>query len=288
METTGRAEATRDVRWWLEYVMSGRRLSPAQRRIARVLLESPEEAVFLTADELGQRSGASQASVTRFAAALGYSGYPELRDELRSHVQAQPAGSGSSSQHENVLKRTVAVDVNLLQQVVSSPWGGARLDQAGRELASSRPLAVLGLRVSRPFADLFAHFANKIHPDVRVIAEGSVGDEALVAARKAGATWLLAIGLPRYPRALLDSMRWARRLGMRVVLLTDSPLSPLAEEADELLAAPVNSELTFDSAVAPLALTMGLVQVLTRMNVEAQARLDEFDQLAAERGLFLT
>lgn len=277
-----------DVRRWLQLLVDGRRLSPAQRRIARFLLEYPEQAVFLTAEELGHRSGASQPSVTRFAIALGFGGYPELRDQLRSHVQAEAATIPSGHEGHNVLLRTTSVDVVNLQQLVSSPWAGERLDRVGRQLAASVPLPVLGLRVSRPFAELFGHFAGKVHPDVRVVPPGSEGDDALVVARNAGATWLLAFGLPRYPSDLLNSMRWARTLGLRVALLTDSPLCPLAHDADDLLAAPVNSEQTFDSAVAPLALTMGLLQVLIEaLPEQAQTRLDEFDQRAADRGLFV-
>jgi DNA-binding MurR/RpiR family transcriptional regulator len=281
-------EVAADVRSWLQLLIHGRRLSPAQRRIARFLVDFPEQAVFLTGEELGQRSGASQPSVTRFAAALGFTGYPELRAELRAHVQAQASTAGGDERAHSVLQRAVAVDVANLQQLASSPWAGERLDRVGRELAASRPLPVLGLRVSRPFADLFGHFAGKVHPDVRVIPAGSLGDDALGVAARAGATWLLAFGLPRYPAELQSSIRWARGLGLRVALVTDSPLCPLAHDVDDLLAAPVSSELTFDSAVAPLALTMGLLQVITdALPAQAQARLDEFDQQAADRGLFI-
>lgn len=275
-----------DARRWLQALVDGRRLSPAQRRIARFLLEQPEQAVFLTAEELGQRSGASQPSVTRFAIALGFGGYPELRERLRGQVRG-PATTPVGPAPGNVLQRSTAVDIANLQQLVSSPWAGERLERVGRQLAGSRPLPVLGLRVSSPFAELFGYFGRKVHPDIRVVPAGSEGDDVLATARDAGASWLLAFGLPRYPHDLLRSIRWARQLGLRVALLTDSPMCPLATEADELLAAPVSSELTFDSAVAPLALTMGLLQVLTEALPRAQVRLDEFDQRAADRGLFV-
>lgn len=277
-----------DVRRWLQMLINGRRLSPAQRRIARYLLEHSEQAVALTAEEVGLRSGVSQPSVTRFAIELGFHGYPELRAQLRDQVEAQAAAGRGGRQTLNVLQRTLARDVTNLEGLVSSPWGGERLERVGRHLAESRPLPVLGLRVSRPFAELFCYFTAKVHPDVRLVPAGSDGDDVLAAARAAGAEWLLAFGLPRYPRALLESVRYARRIGLRVALLTDSPLCPLAHDVDDLLAAPVNAELTFDSAVAPLAMTMGLVQTLTEaLPDQGQAQLEDFDQRAEERGLFM-
>lgn len=276
-----------DVRRWLEMVINRRRLSPAHRRVARYLLDHPEQAAALTAEDLGKRSGASQASVTRFAMELGFRGYPEMRAELGNQIAAQAKGVPNGLV-ANVLERTVAKDVANIEGLVSSPWAGQRLDRVGRNLAGSQPLPVMGLRISRPFADLFAYFGAKVHPDVRVVPAGSDGDDVLAVAAKAGATWMLAFGLPRYPRALLDSIRYARSLGLRVALVTDSPLCPLAHDVDDLLAAPVNSELTFDSCTAPLALTMGLLQAMTEaLPDHGQARLEEFDQRAEERCLFI-
>ncbi len=64
-------------------LLGGRRLSPAQRRIAQYLLDHMPDSAFLSSVALAQRAGVSQPSVTRFASALGFSGYPALREALR-------------------------------------------------------------------------------------------------------------------------------------------------------------------------------------------------------------
>jgi len=219
---------------------------------------------------------------------LGFDSYPELREQARAQVQEQLLNSDTHRESGSGLRRLVAAETANLAELSSSPWAGERVDQIGNYLAESQPLPVLGLRVSKPLSDLFVHFASKVHPDVRAVPPGSGGDDVLVQAREAGATWLLAFGLPRYPRALQDSIRFARTLGLRIALITDSPLCPLANEVDELLAAPVASTLTFDSTVAPMALTMSLLHALTEALPEhGQRRLEEFDQRAADHGLFL-
>lgn len=289
MPRTDEVDVTTDVRRWLELLFQRHRLSPAHRRIARFLLEHPGQAVYLTAGELGQRAQVSQPSVTRFAVTLGFAGYPELRDELRSRVVGDADALAGGDDADGAWPRAIAADVLSLQQLALSPWAGQRLDRVATNLAASSPLPVVGLRVSRPLAELFGYFARKVHPDVRMVPAGSEGNDALARAREAGASWLLAFGLPRYPSELLDTMRWARTLGLRVALITDSPMSPLAGQADDLLAAPVHTQLTFDSLVGPLALTMGLLQVLVdALPADAQRRLDEFDQQAADRGTFLS
>ncbi|ORA39140.1 MurR/RpiR family transcriptional regulator [Mycobacterium aquaticum] len=288
MPTGQTPAAAASVRRWLNMLIEGRQLSPAQRRVAGFLLDHPEEAVWLSAEELGRRSGVSQPTVSRFASALGFDGYPELREQARAQVQEELRGTGTEADSVSALHRLIAAETANLAELASSPWAGERIERVGSYLADSRPLPVLGLRVSKPFADIFVHFAAKVHPDVRSVPAGSDGDDVLVNARAAGATWLLAFGLPRYPRALQESIQFARTLGLRVALVTDSPLCPLAGEVDDLLAAPVASTLTFDSTVAPMALTMSLLHALTEALPEhGQRWLEEFDQRASDRNLFL-
>ena len=64
-------------------LLDGHRLSPVQRRIAQYLLDHKPDSAFLSSVVLARRAGVSQPSVTRFAAVLGFSGYPAFRDALR-------------------------------------------------------------------------------------------------------------------------------------------------------------------------------------------------------------
>ncbi len=68
------------------------RLSPGQRRIAQYLIEHITEAAFLSITDLAERVGVSQPSVTRFAAAVGFSGYPALREKLQAIALGTLAG----------------------------------------------------------------------------------------------------------------------------------------------------------------------------------------------------
>ncbi|WP_405393661.1 MurR/RpiR family transcriptional regulator [Microbispora hainanensis] len=64
-------------------LFEGHRLTPVQRRIAHCLAQHAAEAPFLSSIEVAELAGVSQPSVTRFATALGYSGYPGLRRRFR-------------------------------------------------------------------------------------------------------------------------------------------------------------------------------------------------------------
>ena len=65
---------------------SGKRLSKGHRKIAQYIVEHYDKAVFMTASRLGESVGVSESTVVRFAAAMGYEGYPQLQRSLQELV----------------------------------------------------------------------------------------------------------------------------------------------------------------------------------------------------------
>jgi DNA-binding MurR/RpiR family transcriptional regulator len=269
-------------------LVDGVRLTPTQRRIAQCLLEHADKVAYLSAAEVADIAGVSQPSVTRFAIALGFDGYPALRRAIR-----RPAGPApvDDSGH-NDLQHGVAAEVDNLGRLVEQLADGsadlAAIHQAAGLLAATTPLPVVGLRAAAPLAAYFGYFAAKVLPDVRVLDQGGsqLGDR-LEQARAAGATAMLGIVLPRYPRESLDALREARAAGFAVVALTDSPIGPVADLADVTLRAGVSSRLVFDLHAAPMALAMVLLQAICdAIPVQTQTRLEEFEASAIRRGIF--
>lgn len=264
----------------------GVRLTPTQRRIAHSLVQHASAAAFLSAAEVAELARVSQPSVTRFAMALGYDGFPALRRRLReltgSGQVTAPPPSG------NEMQQAVRGEVRHLDRLADQLADRGALTTAGALLAASRPLPVLGLRAAAPLAAYFAYFAAKVLPDVRVLdSGGSLLADRLEQARAAGATALLAVVLPRYPRESLDALREARDAGLSTVVITDSPMSPAAEGADVALTAAVGTQLVFDLHTAPMALSMVVLQAICDTVPDgAQRRLEEFEQSVVRRQVF--
>jgi DNA-binding MurR/RpiR family transcriptional regulator len=268
----------------VEDLFQGARLTPTQRRIAHSLVQHAPSAAYLSAAEVADLAGVSQPSVTRFALALGFAGYPALRRELRALVDV-PAGGTTVS---NAMQRAVRAEAEHLERLVCQLDDLAAVTAAADILVASRPLPVLGLRAAAPLAAYFGYFAAKVHPDVRVLDSGGTQMlDRLDQARMAGAGAMLAVVLPRYPRETLDAIREATAAGLRVVALTDSAVSPAVEYADVVLPAAVGTHLVFDLHTGPMAMAMVLLQAMCDARPEpAQRRLEEFEATAARRHIF--
>ncbi|MER5807308.1 MurR/RpiR family transcriptional regulator [Streptomyces sp. NPDC002033] len=272
-------------------LFDGHRLSPGQRRIAQYLIDHLTEAAFLSITELAERVGVSQPSVTRFAASLGFSGYPALRDVLQPIALSAVARTPDSREQirHNELQAAVDAEIENLENVRRLLADTNRVLEIGRDLARSVPLTVLGLRISVSLAEYFAYAARRIHPDVRLVTRGgSVAYDALLQSRAAGGSWVLAFAMPRHANETLAALRAARSTGLRVVLITDPTLGPLVEEADVALTAGTGSRLVFDSYAAPGMLSAALLQAMADADPErTQARLEQYEQAADQHGFFL-
>jgi DNA-binding MurR/RpiR family transcriptional regulator len=291
-------------------LLDGRRLSPAQRRIAQYLLDHMPDSAFLSSVVLAQRAGVSQPSVTRFAAALGFSGYPAFRDALRAialdvpeaatlagaagldGLNGRPGPGDPAAGRDDAgppMQAAVADEMANLQALHELLADPRVVTGLARELVASVPLAVLGLRISAPLAEYFSFAARRIHPDVRCLTfGGSVVFDALLHVSEAGGKWLVAFALPRYPAETVQALRFARRLGMRTAVISDVRFVPFAGDADVLLPAGVGTRLLFDSHAAPAVLAGVIVQAMADADPErAQERLRELEQLSAGQGVFL-
>ncbi|MGW6459670.1 MurR/RpiR family transcriptional regulator [Streptomyces sp. NPDC055078] len=270
----------------LQQLFEGHRLTPTQRRIAHSMVRRAADAPFLSSVELAEVAGVSQPSVTRFAVALGFDGYPALRRHLREVVPA--ATSAATEDVLNEYQQAVRAEIENLRQLSELLADPAPVERAGRLLAASRPLPVLGLRAAAAQAGGFAYFAAKVHPDVRLLDQGgTLLADRIDTALRAGASALLCFALPRHPREVVETLAYARAAGLTVVTVADSAFAPVARHSDLLIPAAVGTGLSFDTACGPMLLGRVLLEAMCDELPDAQARLEEFDARAAARGLFV-
>ncbi len=266
---------------------AGQRLTPAQRRIAQCMIEHSAQLGFLSSMELAELASVSQPSVTRFAVALGFDGYLEMRRFLRS----SPGGEESSGETEaNRFQAAVLAEAGNLAELAQSLADTGLVERFGEALATSRPLAVLGLRASAGLATQFAYFAAKVHPDVRLLAGGgSLIEDQVEQCRAAGGRSMLVFMMPLYPRETVRAIEIARQAGMRILLVSDASFNDHDAIADLLLKARVNSQLVFDSYAASAMLVSVLLDAMcSSMDGEAQKRLVQIDRSSKRRKVFVS
>jgi DNA-binding MurR/RpiR family transcriptional regulator len=271
----------------LDELFAGARLTPVQRRIAAHIVEQGSRIAFNSSVELAEQVGVSQPSVTRLATALGFSGFGELQRAIQDIVLDRQEQAAQNS--HNKIQRAVQHSIDNLAALQESLDDPTALEQAASKLAKASALLVYGSRAAEPLAQQFSVLAARIRPQVwRIEGAHSVLCDYMADAIQDGPVAMLAIVLPRYPREALRVLETANSLGIDVIVLTDSLLSPVAELGSIVLPAQVNTDLVFDAAVAPAQVLVVLLEALADANpTQTRKRLDQFETVAAREGYFV-
>ena len=116
----------------LKDMIKGVRLTPAQRRIAQTLIDREAQAAFLSSMELAELANVSQPSVTRFAVALGFEGYLEMRRHLRFGGEDNGAAAESAA---NRYQQAALAEARNLTQLAAQLADEELIAELGRGLA---------------------------------------------------------------------------------------------------------------------------------------------------------
>lgn len=242
--------------------LCGRTLSKGHRRIAEYIAQHYDKAIFMTAASLGAECGVSESTVVRFATALGYEGYPELRAALGSLVRQrltseQRFAIASNIREEDVFTKVLQNDEHNLRKTVED-LSRKDFDEVVNRLLGARRIYVMGLRSAAPLAQFMYHYLHQILEDV-VLVQNTTGDVFEEIARIGEKDVLVGISFPRYSTRTLECMRFARQNGAQVVGMTDGDMSPLKEISDVCLCACTDMASFVDSLAAPMSVINALI-----------------------------
>ena len=251
---------------------SGKRLSKGHRKIAQYIAQHYEKAVFMTASRLGESVGVSESTVVRFAAAMGYEGYPQLQralQELVSHrlTANQRFEMATEVDPHDAMSLVLKSDMQNLRATLEQMDSGV-FDDVVRRLLSARAIYVMGLRSAAPLAQFMGYYLNYIFDEVHLVSSGATDVFEEISKLREDDV-LVGISFPRYSTRTLEAMRFAKRCGAQVVAITDGPMSPLTGIADATLTARTDMASFVDSLAAPLSVINALLVALGLHRKEA-------------------
>lgn len=241
---------------------TGKRLSKGHRRIADYIMQHYDKAVFMTASSLGERVGVSESTVVRFAAALGYEGYPQLQRALQELVRhrltsVQRFEMTSDMSQEQVLQTVLKADMQNIRQTIDE-IDASKFNDAVERIVNARSIYVMGVRSAAPLAQFMGYYLGFVFDNVHIASAGVI-DVMEQMSRVGKDDVLIGISFPRYSTRTLDVMGYALSRGAQVIGITDGPMSPLVDVSTECLTARTDMASFVDSLAAPLSLINALI-----------------------------
>lgn len=241
-----------------------RHMSKSHKAIAGYITEHYDQAVFMTAAKLGETLGISESTVVRFAAGIGYEGYPEFQKALEEWVKGQlnsiqkmGVKYGNSTQSE-ILTSVLSADMEKIQDTILNLDPNA-FETAVDTLLEAKNVYIVGLRSCEPLARFLHFYLNMIRGNVILLSTSSVSEMFEQMIRIDDQDAIIGISFPRYSMRTLKAMEFANDRNAKVIALTDSIHSPMNLYSSCNLMAKSDMVSIVDSLVAPLSVINGLV-----------------------------
>ncbi len=258
--------------------------SKGQRHIAKYILENYDKAAFMTAGKLGKTVGVSESTVVRFAAELGYDGYPGMRKALQEMIRNRLTSvqrievAKELIDDANVLKAVLTADMEKLQKTIED-IDKISFDAAVDAIINANHVYIVGMRSSTALASFMGYYLNILRDDVYILHDTAVSEiyEQILHIGKGDV--FIGMSYPRYSSRTVKAMRFVKEAGATTISLTDGESSPLVEISDITLFARSDMVSFLDSLVAPLSLVNALIVSIGLRSKEALS--DTFKRLEA-------
>ena len=249
------------------------KLSKRLQQIAGYALDNPNELALETIATVAQRAGVQPSSLIRFGKVLGFSGYSEMQRVFRRKLTAampdyterlRTLGGEYSKDTGSLLDEFVQGDIVGLRSLLQQRQLGELLEQAFGLIAESDTVYLIGHRRSFPVTCYLSYAMSQMN--VRNVLVDSVGGMFFQqASHVTPKDIIVAVSTKSYSPDVVQVVRDAAQRGVRVIAITDSPLSPLVEHATVSLAVAQPSVHLFRSLAVQMTLSITLIVGLGRV-----------------------
>ena len=266
--------------------------SKGQKRIAALILDNYDRAAFMTAAKLGETASVSESTVVRFAAQLGYDGYPDMQKALQELIRGRLTSiqriqvSRDQMTGSDILGSVMQRDMNSIHDVIE------RLDREEFErvvdkLLHAKHIYILGVRSSSFLAGYLNFYLHLIFKNVTLVQSSAAGEIYEQLVHIGPGDVLVSISFPRYSKMAIHAVEFACQRGGDVVAVTDSPMSPMYKMASASLLASSDMISFVDSMAAPLSLLNALILAVGQQRRDdLSATLAEMEQVWSKYSIF--
>ena len=253
------------------------RFSKGQRVIAAYIHENYDKAAFMTARKLGKTVGVSESTVVRFAMELGFEGYPAMQKAMQKMVMNRLTSvqrievANDRIGDQDILSMVIGSDIEKLRQTAETV-NRQDFSHAVEAMLKARRVYIVGSRSTAALASFLGHYLRHMLQSVQVVTCSGCSElfEQIIDITPEDV--VVAFSFPRYSTATFKGAEFSRRVGAKVIGITDSALSPLGRNSDFVLICKSDMISLVDSLTAPFSVANALIVAIAAKREQALAK----------------
>ncbi len=266
-------------------------LSPKKKRVADFILRDYKKIFLMTAKEIAEACEVSEPTIIRFTVDLGFTGYSDFMQQVKALLHMELTSQerlikASKQTHEkSTLQLYCQNAVHNLENVMNS-FSETDFKQIAKELHKADQVFVVGYRASGTLAYYLGYLLKKVRPNV--FTDINLSWDIMDSITHSGkGSLLFAMAYPRYPIRTLETLKHARRYGLKIIALTDNHKSPVVSLSDQHIILDVEGVSFVDPFSHILPFLGALVHEVTFLNNQkSMERIVEFDKSVASSNEF--
>lgn len=242
-----------------KFKLQYKNLTKNQKKIAKYIFDHYDAAMFMSANQLANAAGVSDATVIRFAVVAGFKGYRDMIKQMRSGISLcdSPAERISKSleimhNQKNLFRKIINCDMeNLIYFAKNIDY--KRIQAVVDEVYKSKRIFLMGIGSSSIMANFLHMHLRRMGFDVLSASENTMFDyEKMLLIKRSDL--MIVCSFPRYAKGTLDAAMFAKRRKARVVAITDSDFSPICVHSDIILRVKIDNITFFHSWIVGMEL----------------------------------
>jgi RpiR family carbohydrate utilization transcriptional regulator len=240
-------------------------LSIKRQEIIRPILEHPREYVLLSVRAMAKRLHTDPATIVRIVRGLGFASYREFQRHLHelslafaTSLDTMQSGGRDASMPSHV-RDSLEQDLKNLQGLKNS-LEARRLVALAKRFYDARRIVLLAGDLAVTLAHYLEYQISLL--GLPIFAATSAGRILHVVRAVTKKDLVLAISFRRGLRQTIEGARQARARGAYCVGISDTYVSPLARECNEVFLASIESTSFGASYAAPIALLNAILAAI--------------------------
>ena len=261
-------------------------LTQSERKLVTTLLADYPFAGLLNIQELAKDAGVSAPSISRFTTKIGLSGYAEMQQMLLKELRSGDVSPVDLHKTRDQIKGSylsgflarAAAQIKSAGDAITD----AQFDRITTLLSDpKRQIFALGGRISDTIARHMSFHLAQSREGVHHISRDLEAWPGYILRMQPGDVVFL-VDFRRYEHSLTQIAEVAASRRVKIVLLTDSWISPIKGNAAEILAVPTETGTVWDSYAAALAIVEALVARTAEVTWEqTRKRIEAWDAVRA-------
>lgn len=252
--------------------------SKSQKKIASFLLADHDHAAFMNAAELAVRLEVSEATIVRFASAIGFEGFPQLRkflqnilrDKVSPAIRMQNKLEDLREGEGHILSQVVEMETKSISEIGQTVHIDD-FDAAVTAILTAKRIFIFGIGPSRVLAELMELRLNRFGiPTVALVDSGRDLLEKLLLLKPDDA--IIATAFNRITGELAAVLKHAKRVDCKRVLLTDISDPDLFSYVHTVLSVKRGPIHSFHSLTAPMTVINALILAVAMNRPEESLR----------------